>query len=272
MSEIKPALVSENSLMNQNTGTTGYDFDTNADRGMIRSLHIQDASITNAKIGTAAITSANIADLAVTSAKINDFSFNQGTGGTLTLGGTANGNGVMQVLNSSGGTVVTVNNSGVSVTNGNISIQDSSGTTILDATGLVSTANFAADSVTAGTSTNTTSTSYVDIGSSSISFTLSRQSRVLVIYSVKLGNSAAGSNGDNTIVCLNVDGSDDQGPTITGTGTPWSGGLILTTSAVSTIQTLAAGSHTLKLRVKSTDSGATAYTQQATITYLVLGK
>src|SRR4051812_1585387 len=67
---------------------------------------------------------------AVTAVNLRNFSFNAGTGGTLVLGGTNNGNGNFILKDASGSTIVTGNNQGITVTGGNISVQDNSGTTI----------------------------------------------------------------------------------------------------------------------------------------------
>lgn len=49
---------------------------TNVPDGSVKSAHIEDAAITNAKIGTAAIGSANIQDAAITNAKIGEAAIN----------------------------------------------------------------------------------------------------------------------------------------------------------------------------------------------------
>lgn len=113
----------------------------------ITTAKINDAAITTAKIGAAqittalindaAITNAKIENLAVTTGKINDFSFNQGSGGTLTLGGTLNGNGLLSIVNGTGGTVIRGDNTGhhyyntsgtelVTINSSGLTIQDTS--------------------------------------------------------------------------------------------------------------------------------------------------
>ncbi len=91
---------------------SAFGFDANNERGAIKNVSIQNASIDNAKIGTAAIDTANIRDAAITNAKIDTFTFDKGQGGTLTLGGTANGNGLMQVRDSSGTLIIQGDNLG----------------------------------------------------------------------------------------------------------------------------------------------------------------
>ena len=101
------------------TFQNGMEFDSQTDRNIIDTAKIRDASITNAKIGTAAIGTANIGTL----------SFNQITGGTATIGGTLNGDGVVSVNNAGGTEVVRLDNTGLIVTSGTItSVAFASGT------------------------------------------------------------------------------------------------------------------------------------------------
>lgn len=92
-----------NSPIADNQGQiSSFVFDEQNEAGVINSAKIKNASITTAKIN----------DLAVTNAKIESINFSKGTGGTLTLGGTANGNGVMIIRDSSGAAILEGNNLG----------------------------------------------------------------------------------------------------------------------------------------------------------------
>lgn len=62
-----------------------------------------------------AVTTSFIHDLAVTNAKIQSINFSKGTGGTLTLGGTANGNGVLNVVNEGATSLVMIDAGGIDV-------------------------------------------------------------------------------------------------------------------------------------------------------------
>lgn len=65
-----------NSPVTQNMGAvSGYDFNSNYERGGVGNFSIKNASINNAKIGTAAIGTANIGTL----------TFNQISGGTINV-------------------------------------------------------------------------------------------------------------------------------------------------------------------------------------------
>jgi hypothetical protein len=96
------------------------------------------------------------------SANIRNFNFSQGQGGTLALGGTLNGDGLLLVNNNSGTPVVTLDNTGITVTNGSITINNSSGSPIVDSLGIVGVNNFIDVAVAVPTGT-VTGTSWVDV-------------------------------------------------------------------------------------------------------------
>ena len=85
-----------------NPQTTGFSFDAENEAGVISSAKMRNASIVHAKIGTAAIGTANIGTL----------TFNEIEGGTARLGGTANGDGVLQIRNALGTVIVQGDNLG----------------------------------------------------------------------------------------------------------------------------------------------------------------
>lgn len=89
-----------------------YLFPSKYERGLITTAFIQDAAITTAKIGSAQITNANIATAAIGTANIGTLTFNEIEGGTARLGGTANGDGVLQIRNSLGTTIIQGDNLG----------------------------------------------------------------------------------------------------------------------------------------------------------------
>ena len=133
MSDHNEFFVSSSSLAAADRSKYGaYEFNSDTFGNIINGRTIQDAAITNAKIGSAAINDA----------KIGTLSFNTINGGTATFGGTSNGEGVVSVQNSGGSEVVRLDNTGVTVTNGSLSLQNSSGSVSFDASGLVSLGNF----------------------------------------------------------------------------------------------------------------------------------
>lgn len=73
---------------------------------------------------------------AITSQFIRSLSFSQAQGGTAVLGGSGNGNGVLEVRNASGGTVVQLDYNGLTINNGSITINNNSGSPVVDAYGV----------------------------------------------------------------------------------------------------------------------------------------
>lgn len=232
-----------NSPVGQNSGAiSGYDFNAQNERNIIDG------------------------------AKIRNFSFNAGTGGTIQLGGVANGNGYLTVQNSAGSTIVTINNTGITVEGGNVVIKDAGGTTVLDSLGLVGTTSFISGNSSAGGNQDTTSSTLTDVTASSLSFVLQRTTPVLFLLSCAIFNLGANStSGESGIAQIVVDGTA-QTPLIVGRTTQYSdfslGGATHTTH---TVLNLAAGTHTAKIQFKTGGNG-TARIIDRSLTYLVLGK
>jgi hypothetical protein len=133
-------LVHRDSPVDRGVNVSSLDFDNIYERDVIRSSHIKD------------------------------FTFNAGTGGTLTLGGTENGNGFLIVRNAAGGTICTIDNTGITVTTGSITINNSAGSTIIDQYGLKSSTSFIPvyESMADGTIVGTTPYTVGTIGTLSL--------------------------------------------------------------------------------------------------------
>lgn len=232
-------------------GTAGYAWDTTADRGMIRSI------------------------------QLGDFSFNKGSGGTISLGGAANGNGLMNVLNSSGGTVVTADNNGLTINNGSITIKNSSGSAVIDSMGLNSLNNFKGTAVAAFDLTyTTTSTTPVNITSASLGFNLARDSYLLVYYFGDIDNSNfLNSNGSHRVILTLKDTEVGNNVfSLYSGGESWanSSGTAVTTGirsnniAMVRIVQFSAGTHTLVEQIQC-ENGGTAELYGWEMGYLILG-
>ena len=143
--------IAESSPLNRQRPESGFQFDFNTDRN------------------------------AIGKSKIKNFNFSSGSGGTLTLGGTANGNGVMLVKDASGSTQVTVNNTGIIVNNGSITLKNTAGSTTFDNAGLVSLSNFITTSATktGGLNQSISGTSSTTLTDSEMTFVLSRTTLML---------------------------------------------------------------------------------------------
>lgn len=254
--------------------TKGVDFDLNNDNNIITSLKLKDLSVTTAKID----------NLAVTSAKINDFSFNSGQGGTLTLGGTANGNGVMKVNNSLGSAIVTADNAGILVEGGNIVVKNADNTTIIDTEGIVSTASFLTASVEDATTRTTTSSTFVDVsGGALTAFVTTRATKAIIFvsgfgYNIAWLQSAtamqlqATDSVDGVLVNFPIT-IESKLSSVSGTGSPfttfgYSADYQFVSSSI--IADLTAGTHTLKLQYKTNGSG-TAELALTQLGYVILG-
>ena len=208
----------------------------------------------------------------ITNAKLRNFSFNAGTGGTIVLGGAGNGNGYLNIKNSAGAVIVAADNTGLTVNDGSITIQNSGGTNIIDATGLISSTNFANNFYYDDTNIATTSTSYVDVTGSSLSFTLSRSTNVLISFYALIttwGNNA--SYDYATDVAVAIDGTA-QSPAATSGWYSTTALVFKKTDSVSCarIFTLASGSHTIKLQWR-TNSNVDANMLTRNLNYMVLG-
>lgn len=234
--------------------------------------------------------------------RIKNFNFSSGTGGTLVLGGPGNGNGLMNVKNSIGTTIVQADNTGLNVYNtsgslitslnasgltiyrGNVTIQNANNTTILDTSGIVSTANFAADNVEDVTIRTTTSTSPTDLpGSTLDTFVLSRAVKAAVYVTVWGYNIAWLADASiMQVQCVdNIDGTlvafplyvNQQLTEVGGGGPPFTAfgyNIDYQFNSAAAIVDLSAGTHTMKLQFYITGTG-TAEVALYQLGYVILG-
>jgi len=126
------------------------------------------------------------------------WNFNQASGGTIALGGTANGDGVLTVSNEGGTEIVKLDKTGISVTDGSISIKDKDSTTFINSQGLVSSSNFIKDSdeIVFSGGTAITGTAYQDLGNASLNIQVPKDTNVLVYTHIDAYNSGAASYAD----------------------------------------------------------------------------
>lgn len=208
---------------------------------------------------------------AVSLSKIKDFSFSSGIGGTLTLGGTANGNGLMVVEDGNGGTAITITNQGITVFGGNITILNAAGSTVINANGLDSMTNFQyTDLFNGNAAATTTSTSLVDISGGNIG-TITTDHDINVLYYLMVygrNNSLISSNNQNWGELAAYDallGIPTFNVLFAGmptTNVTFPGGFTSTTQVVtdqmvgrSGILRLEAGTHAYKLQFKADNGG-----------------
>lgn len=219
------------------------------------------------------------------SANIRNFSFSQGQGGTLALGGTSNGDGVMVVNNASGTAVVTLNNAGITVNNGSLSIYNSSGSLTFDSSGLVSFSNFRSEVINDNNSVNTiVGTAHTPLtNGTSQSFVLSRSTNVYMYayiisadnhyfdsYSYVAGGYLYITDGTSDYISMPADGGKCE-PYFDGSGAATAVGVGYISNHYSHIATLPAGTYTLVAKA-SEDYGGTMYITGLNYGYLILGQ
>lgn len=253
----------ENTPINSERPEIAIDFDYLNEKASVSGYHIKNLSIDTAKIQ----------DASITSAKIDNFSFNQGTGGTLTLGGTLNGNGLLVVKNSAGAAIVNVNNTGITVTGGSINVVNSAGSTIVDPIGLNSISNFQSGQIFDTSTYNTTSTNFTDLGSTTQTIIITRATKFF-FYMFVLGlNTEYWNNGYYDEIELWDDILSTQLMNSFAQGIPYTGGA-LTTQQVTMqwIGSLAAGTHSMKMRYRTSNGSGTATITSAGWGYVQLGQ
>lgn len=147
-------------------------------------------------------------------------------------------------------------------------IKDADGNTIIDPLGLVSTVNFTSQNVAVSASQIVTSSSYVDVTGSTLTFTLERSALILVLMSFDGYLTESVGNTTNGDVTLFIDGSAKNGMIL------HSGTNQARTYSSFRFDSLDAGSHTLKLRTKiSPFGGSPSMTiMQSILAFVVFGK
>lgn len=220
---------------------------------------------------------------AVRDRNLGNISFNKAQGGTLVLGGTNNTNGSLSVKDSTNTEKIILDKDGLVIHGGKITIYNDSDVTTLDSKGIVSTANFASGN-TVSTSTRTLqSKTLADLASTTLTFSLTRTSRVLLSATIICNMYNLGST-DSIIgaaVYMNVDGANESNFMHTISGPIAYNGGFETISPTATltfnqIKSLAAGSHTIKLQWQVTFPVALPGTEGVTtsntsVLYIVLG-
>lgn len=210
----------------------------------IQSVHIGSAAVGAAAIAALAVGSAAIGTAVIQTVHIGTIGFQKLYGGTATLGGTTNGNGLLVVNDASGSVRVQLDNTGLLINNGSITVKNSSGSTTLDSSGVVSTENFIKTDVSLAGPQTFTGTSYVDVTGGSLTFVTTRE-RVAAIYQSNafflVEN--AGVDACNGRVVVNLDGTV-LNPAL-GIN---SGNNQLLTLSNTAFYSIGAGTHTLKVQ------------------------
>ena len=249
---------------------SGNEFDATMDYGVITKRRLGTAIIGNAQLGTAIIGTANIGTL----------SFNEISGGTATLGGTLNGNGVLTVKDSGGTSRVLLDSSGITVTGGSITVVNDGGGTILDSKGIVGTTSFIFGGTVDTSLRQNFGTQYVnhDIANTSLSFILSRTNNVLLssVVEAQFGSMSTGNASGN--IPMNINGTNETFPMTMTDTRMYDGASAWTTSrrltmAYQKVHQFSSGTHTVKLQENYSYSAGTPTFDiyKTSVNYLILG-
>ncbi len=154
-------------------------------------------------------------------------------------------------------------------------IQNTSGSSIIDSQGLVSTTNFVWGSYFATNQITTNSTSPVDISGSSLQVNLPRTANVLFFIAANMGHQSNPEYGGIVYLYLNIDGDDDSNTLLTGYPVIDETNSYPTTDTNSYslpyIKQLASGNHTVKLRWYSGTSSSNAFITRRQLVCIILG-
>jgi hypothetical protein len=216
----------------------------------------------------------NVLPQAIKDRNLDTFSFDRAQGGTLVLGGADNGNGLFRINDSDGDTIVQGDNTGITITDGKLVVQNSTGQSVIDASGLVSQTAFNFGSATSSAIDTTNSATYTDAASMSVSFSTSR-TVVVMVFTTFSGYADNNYQGDSLVARMVLDGVQ-VGPDIFTPGAYDSTASVVIpqTGNAMTFTTVAAGNHTLKLqfRIETPTSGdVTLHDTERIIGYMIMG-
>lgn len=222
-----------------------HDIDSSIEESGLGGELIANAAITNAKIANLAVEDANINNVDASKIIADTLSAITALLGTVYVGGSGNGNGILNVRDASNNNKVVLNNAGITVYDGKIVIQNAGGNTTIDENGIVSAQNFSFSSVTNSSSQTINTGSWQDLTSMSLSFSLSRASRILLMGTATGGNNTL--SGDTLGLRLVLDGSQVGGFSWI-SGVEYGGGILYSSGSIITIESVASGNHTIKLQ------------------------
>lgn len=201
--------------------------------------------------------------------KVRTLAFGKLKGGTCSLGGTADGDGVLSVSERAGTEIVRLDKAGITVNHGSITVKNTGGTTSIDSSGVVSTSNFVLTNYNGGPSQSFTGTTAVDVTGSEQEIVVGRTVNVLFLYATtcylieSAGNTADGETG------LDIDGVYPKCHTQF-----HSGETNLETRCNFFVTTLSAGTTTVKAqsRLATIYAGTPSMTlSEFSWTYIILG-
>lgn len=193
--------------------------------------------------------------------------------GSVNVGGSGNGNGVISVKDSSDVEKVLLNNDGITVSGGKVTIKDDSETTTIDSKGIVGSALTLYGSSSSGSiNQHFTTSSEVDVTGSEINFTVARQSTVLILVKATIYHGNVSTNKANLTIRFRAQGNEFERLTMGGNVSPYDGNLrTLHTHFYSTIS---AGDKAFKLtgQLESITGSPDMVLLDFRLSYIILGK
>lgn len=249
--------VKTNSIASEERNRYGiYEWSNQTYEKLVGSRAIQNDSIVNSMIAPGAIGTDSIGTI----------TFNQITGGTADIGGSANIGGVITVFNSIGVQMGRWDNGGLEAYN-------TSGSLIMNGSGLAID-NFPSSTYFNNTPISTGSTSFIDVSGGSLSIGLPKSAKVLISFSGDVvfgGTSPTSEYGASLRISI---GGTAQDPTLRGSlihgGSLGTAGFTMhQTLSHSGVYSLSAGTQTVQLQWAS--SLGTASLSAKNLSYAVLG-
>ncbi len=214
---------------------------------------------------------ARIADAAITNAKIKDLTWDKAQGGTATLGGLNNVDGVLEINDASSNQIGKWDKDGILINDGKLEIRNDGDVISIDSKGIVSTSNFTITNTNSASLGQTIQGTTADITGSSMTFTLARAKNTLFIASMNACTVESVGNSGNAFAYIDIDGSEPYANRML-----WnSGNTFLNNGATFAVKTdLSVGSHTVKLRGThghTSGTGSSFYVYSFTIGYIQFG-
>lgn len=215
----------------------------------------------------------------IRSARIEDVGGGKVTTGTIIVKNGFEGV-VLSVVDEDGVEIAIIDQNGIIVHDGAIVINNTVGNPVLDGLGVVSANNFIVDNaVSLSNPRSSSSTNFVAVPSTGLSFTLPRSTVMIFQMSGNFASTIADGETCGISVALDIDGTlypdniqgfgvvfasdDDAGSDVTNIYPTWAGAYFVT---------LPAGSHTAQLKYKKSVGSVDAQVSNTMLSYLRLGK
>lgn len=187
------------------------------------------------------------------------------------------------IVDSSGNEVLTEDLTGITIRDGKLTIEDDSGTTIVDGTGLVSENNFLINSDSFTGDQSFTSTNYADLADIDLTTVIQRPTRVLFLLSAEVSHEQTTGGSDmngRAIYDVKIDSTHQEPPISIDTSLVDATGVkenvFRKTYFTAVVMTLSAGSYPATVHAYvsykfSSNTNATGHIYKVFLTRLVLG-